>query len=121
MMIKIAVVLCAVMATSMVFANDVKEQELADLLDLLISEEVSSPDDAVAESWGHKLRSSWNKVKHAVKKGAGYASGACRVLGHSPQEARAKVLEAFPEMKESDLDEEQVGKYCAVAHAIHGR
>nr|A0A144LUY5.1 RecName: Full=Centrocin 1; AltName: Full=EeCentrocin 1; Contains: RecName: Full=Centrocin 1, heavy chain; Contains: RecName: Full=Centrocin 1, light chain; Flags: Precursor [Echinus esculentus]AMT92374.1 centrocin 1 [Echinus esculentus] len=119
MMIKIAVVLCAVMATTMVRAKYVEEQELADLLDLLISEEVSSPDDAVAlQGW---WRRTVDKVRNAGRKVAGFASKACGALGHSPQEARAKVLEAFPEMKEADLDEEDIGKYCGYAHALNGR
>ncbi|XP_030838494.1 centrocin 1-like [Strongylocentrotus purpuratus] len=48
MMIKVALVLCAIVATSMVCAKDFEEQDALDtLLNLMLSEEVASP-DAVA-------------------------------------------------------------------------
>ncbi|XP_030838254.1 centrocin 2-like [Strongylocentrotus purpuratus] len=120
MMIKVALVLCAIVATSMVCAKDFEEQDALDtLLNMMLSEEVASPDDAVAlQGWGSKFKKAFHKVSHAVKKVAHVGQRVCSGVGLSPEEARVKILTAFPEMKEEDLSEESVAAYCAGAHAF---
>ncbi|XP_030837352.1 centrocin 2-like [Strongylocentrotus purpuratus] len=108
MMIKVAVVLCAIVATSMVCAKDFEEQ---DALDTLLSEEAASPDDAVAlQRWVIHRRF----IHHyGLHRGLHVVRNVCRRFAHSPEEARAKVLAAIPEMKEEDLSEEYFRSMCA--------
>nr|ADI95436.1 centrocin 1b [Strongylocentrotus droebachiensis]ADI95439.1 centrocin 1b [Strongylocentrotus droebachiensis] len=117
MMIKVALVLCAIVATSMVCAKNFEEQDALDtLLNMMLSEEVASPDDAVAlQGW---FKKTFHKVSHAVKSDIHAGQRGCSALGFSPEEARVKILTAFPEMKEEDLTEEGVRAVCAGAHAL---
>ncbi|XP_003727823.1 centrocin 1-like [Strongylocentrotus purpuratus] len=117
MMIKVALVLCAIVATSMVCAKNFEEQDALDtLLNMMLSEEVASPDDAVAlQSWFSRAV---HKVSHAVRSGIHTGQGVCSGLGLSPEEARVKILSAVPEMREEDLSEEDLRAICAGAHAL---
>nr|ADI95435.1 centrocin 1a [Strongylocentrotus droebachiensis]ADI95438.1 centrocin 1a [Strongylocentrotus droebachiensis] len=117
MMIKVALVLCAIVATSMVCAKDFEEQDALDaLLNMMLPEEVASPDDAVAlQGW---FKKTFHKVSHAVKSGIHAGQRGCSALGFSPEEARVKILTAIPEMREEDLSEEDLRGACAAAHAL---
>ncbi|XP_030838300.1 centrocin 1 [Strongylocentrotus purpuratus] len=120
MMIKVALVLCAIVATSMVCAKNFEEQAEQDALDtllnMMLSEEVASPDDAVAlQSWFSRAA---HKVSHAVRSGIHAGQGVCSGLGLSPEEARVKILSAVPGMREEDLSEEDLRAICAGAHAL---
>ncbi|XP_030844008.1 centrocin 1-like [Strongylocentrotus purpuratus] len=88
MMIKVAVVLCAIVATSMVCANDFEEQDAMDtLLNLMLSEEAASPDDeAVAlQSW---FTDAFKKVSKTLLPVIHAGQSVCKRLGYSPEEAR---------------------------------
>ncbi|XP_030838318.1 centrocin 2-like [Strongylocentrotus purpuratus] len=115
MMIKVALVLCAIVATSIVCAKDFEEQDALDtLLNLMLSEEAASPDDAVAlQSWfhHHHIHHHYHHFIHHY--GLHVARNVCRGFAHSPEEARAKLLAAIPEMKEEDLSEEYLRSICA--------
>nr|ANQ45735.1 centrocin1-like protein [Strongylocentrotus intermedius] len=119
MMIKVALVLCAIVATSMVCAKDFEEQDALDtLLNMMLSEEVASPDDDVAlQGWGG-WKKAIHKVGHAVKSGISAGQRGCSALGFSPEEARVKILTAFPEMRDEDLSEEGLREICAGAKAL---
>eukprot|EP00057_Strongylocentrotus_purpuratus_P004584 XP_003729003.1 PREDICTED: uncharacterized protein LOC100892263 [Strongylocentrotus purpuratus] len=121
MMIKVALVLCAIVATSMVCAKDFEEQDALDtLLNMMLSEEVASPDDVALQSWFkravHKVSHVVHKVNDAVKKAADLGRRLCP--HRSPEEARVKILTAFPEMREEDLSEENVREICDGVDAL---
>ncbi|XP_003729742.1 centrocin 1-like [Strongylocentrotus purpuratus] len=113
MMIKVALVLCAIVATSTVCAKHFEEQDALDtLLNLMLSEEAASPDAVPLQSWlGDKFGSLFTGVLRADQ-------GVCKGLSYSPEEARAKILAVIPEMKEEDLSEEDLRAICAGAHAL---
>nr|ADI95437.1 centrocin 2 [Strongylocentrotus droebachiensis]ADI95440.1 centrocin 2 [Strongylocentrotus droebachiensis] len=116
MMIKVALVLCAIVATSMVCAKNFEEQDALDtLLNLMLSEEAASPDAVALQSWFSRTV---HNVGNAVRKGIHAGQGVCSGLGLSPEEARVKILSAVPEMREEDLSEEDLRAICAGAHAL---
>ncbi|XP_030837347.1 centrocin 2-like [Strongylocentrotus purpuratus] len=129
MMMKLAVVLCAIVATSIVCAKDFEEQDALDtLLNLMLSEEAASPDDAVAlQRWfkHHHIHHHYHHFIHhyGLHRGLQVARNVCKGFAHSPEEARAKILAAIPEMKEEDLSEEYLRLICAghYHHHHHGR
>ncbi|XP_003731359.2 centrocin 1-like [Strongylocentrotus purpuratus] len=134
MMMKLAVVLCAIVATSMVCAKDFEEQyALNTLLNMMLSEEAASPDDVVAlQGWknralnvgGHVVRKiaergySLARTSRRVHRNILRVQKLCRGIGYSPEEARAQILSAIPEMKEEDISEEDLKSICAGAHAL---
>ncbi|XP_030838317.1 centrocin 1-like [Strongylocentrotus purpuratus] len=116
MMIKVALVLCAIVATSMVCAKNFEEQDALDtLLNLMLSEEAASPDAVALQSWFSRT---FHKARDLVKKGISAGQRICSGVGHSPEEARAKILTAFPEMREEDLSEEGVREICSKIHSF---